>query len=294
MRPQPSCRLPSIPSSPPTRDKPGGRFAAPGETIVTIALALALGVVIGVLLGLLGGGGSILAVPALVYALGLGVELAIAISLIVIGVASAAGAVPKVRAGQVQWRLAGIFAAVGMPATLAGAAIGRHLSQPAIMLGFAVVMVIAGWRMLSDSADTGTACKVGEDGINWRRCAPRSILSGVAVGLLTGLFGVGGGFLIIPALVLMLGVEMPIAVGTSLLIIVANSAAGLISHLPGVSIDWTIAAAFVATAMVGSLIAGHFGTKLDTGRLQHWFAYLVFAVAAYVLVDTVFLHRSMA
>jgi uncharacterized membrane protein YfcA len=261
---------------------------------VTIALALALGVVIGVLLGLLGGGGSILAVPALVYALGLGVELAIAISLIVIGVASAAGAVPKVRAGQVQWRLAGIFAAVGMPATLAGAAIGRHLSQPAIMLGFAVVMVIAGWRMLSDSANTGTACKVGDDGINWRRCAPRSILSGVAVGLLTGLFGVGGGFLIIPALVLMLGVEMPIAVGTSLLIIVANSAAGLILHLSGVSIDWTIAAAFVATAMVGSLIAGHFGTKLDTGRLQHWFAYLVFAVAAYVLVDTVFLHRSMA
>ena len=108
MRPQPSCRLPSIPCSPPTRDKPGG------ETIVTIALALALGVVIGVLLGLLGGGGSILAVPALVYALGLGVELAIAISLLVIGVASAAGAVPKVRAGQVQWRLAGIFAAVGM------------------------------------------------------------------------------------------------------------------------------------------------------------------------------------
>ena len=191
------------------------------------------------LLGLLGGGGSILAVPALVYALGLGVELAIPISLIVIGVASAAGAVPKVLAGQVQWRLAGIFAAVGIPATLAGAAIGRHLSKPAIMPGFAVAMVIAGWRMLSDSAGTGTACKVGDDGINWRRCAPRSILSGVAVGLLTGLFGVGGGFLIIPALVLMLGVEMPIAVGTSLLIIVANSAAGLISHLPGVSIDWS-------------------------------------------------------
>ena len=158
MRPQPSCRLPSIPSSPPTRDKPGGRCAARG-TIVTIALALALGVAIGALLGLLGGGGSILAVPALGYALGWGVELAIPISLIVIGVASAAGAVPKVRAGQVQWRLAGSFAAVGIPATLAGAAIGRHLSQPAIMLGFAVVMVIAGGRMPSDSANTGTACK---------------------------------------------------------------------------------------------------------------------------------------
>ena len=123
MRPQPSCRLPSIPSSPPTRDKPGGRFAARG-TIVTIALALALGVVIGVLLGLLGGGGSILAVPALVYALGLGVELAIPISLIVIGVASARAQCRK----PVQARCNGgwpeIFAAVGIPATIVGAAIG--------------------------------------------------------------------------------------------------------------------------------------------------------------------------
>ena len=77
--------------------------------------------------------------------------------------------------------------------------------------------------MLLDTGDTGTACEVGDEGINWRRCAPRSIPAGFVVGLLTGLFGVGGGFLIIPALVLMLGVEMPIAVGTSLLIIAANS-----------------------------------------------------------------------
>ena len=95
---------------------------------------------------------------------------------------------------------------------------------------------------------------------------------------------------IIPALVLMLGVEMPVAVGTSLLIIIANSARPVvISHLSGASIDWAITAAFVGTAIVGSLIAGHFGTKVDTDRLQQWFAYLVFAVAAYVLVDTILL-----
>ena len=99
------------------------------------------------------------------------------------------------------------------------------------MLGFAVVMIVAGIRMLRDTGDTGTACKVGNEGINWRRCAPRSIPAGFGVGLLTGLFGVGGGFLIIPALVLMLGVEMPIAIGTSLLIITANSAAGVFAHL---------------------------------------------------------------
>jgi len=256
---------------------------------MNIGIALALGAVIGVMLGLLGGGGSILAVPALVYLLGLSIGQAIPTSLIVIGVASAFGAVPKVLAHQVQWRLAAIFAAAGIPATFLGTAIGRHLPQPVLLTGFALVMVVAGIRMLQDRGDTGTACRVGDAGINWRRCAPRSIPAGIFVGLLTGLFGVGGGFLIIPALVLMLGVEMPIAVGTSLLIIVANSAAGAISHLGVAAIDWPITVAFVGTAIVGSLIAGYFGTKLDTGRLQRWFAYLVFAVAAYVLVDTIFL-----
>lgn len=257
---------------------------------MTIGIALALGAVIGVLLGLLGGGGSILAVPALVYVLGLGIEQAIPTSLIVVGTASAVGALPKIRVGQVQWRLAAIFAAGGIPSTFLGTAIGRHLPQPTLLIGFAVVMVVAGIRMLQDKGDVGTACRVGDSGINWRRCAPRSIPAGILVGLLTGLFGVGGGFLIIPALVLMLGVEMPIAIGTSLLIIVANSAAGVLSHVSQGGINWSITGAFVGTAILGSLIAGHFGTKLDTRRLQRWFAYLVFAVAAYVLVDTIFFH----
>ena len=254
---------------------------------MSVALALALGALIGVLLGLLGGGGSILAVPALVYVLGLGIEQAIPMSLFVVGVASAVGALPKIRAGKVQWRLAAIFAAAGIPATYAGSAIGRHLSQPVLLCGFAIVMVLAGIRMLRASGNTGTACKVGDSGINWRRCAPRSIPAGLLVGLLTGLFGVGGGFLIIPALVLLLGVEMNIAIGTSLLIIVANSVAGIFSHLSGISIDWAMTASFVGTSIVGALIAGHFGTRLDTRRLQRWFAYLVFVVAAYVLIDTI-------
>lgn len=256
---------------------------------MTIGITLALGAVIGVLLGLLGGGGSILAVPALVYVLGIGVEQAIPTSLIVIGIASAVGALPKVLVHQVQWRLAGIFAMAGIPATIGGAAIGKHLPQPALLIGFAVVMVVAGIRMLQDSGNTGTACAVGDSGINWRRCAPRSVSAGLLVGLLTGLFGVGGGFLIIPALVLLLGVEMPIAIGTSLLIIVANSAAGVAAHLGGTGVDWKITVAFVGTAILGSLIAGHYGTRLDTDRLQRMFAYLVFAVAAYILLDTIFI-----
>ena len=187
---------------------------------MTVVITLVLGAVIGVLLGLLGAGGSILAVPALVYALGVGVEQAIPMSLIVVAVASAVGVLPRLRAGQVQWRLAAVFAVVGVPAALLGSAIGESLPQRVLLVGFAVLMIVAGIRMLTDSADAGTACTVGDGGVNWRRCAPRSIPAGFAVGLLTGLFGVGGGFVIIPALVLLLGVPMSIAIGTSLLIIV--------------------------------------------------------------------------
>ncbi|KUI30084.1 permease [Mycobacterium sp. IS-1496] len=256
---------------------------------MAVATGLGLGALIGVLLGLLGGGGSILAVPALVYGMGLGIEQAIPISLIVVAAASVVGVLPKVRAGQVQWRLAGIFAAAGVPATVVGSAISRHLPQSALLIGFAAVMVVAGTRMLTDQENTGTACEVRGGRVNWRRCAPRSIGAGLLVGLLTGLFGVGGGFLIIPALVVVLGVEMATAIGTSLLIITANSVAGVLSHLDAVTVDWTVTAVFVAAAMAASLVAGHLGTKIDTGRLQRWFAYLVFAVAAYVLVDTIFL-----
>ncbi len=255
---------------------------------MTVVLALLFGTLIGVLLGLLGGGGSILAVPALVYAVGLDMAQAIPVSLLVIGVASAVGALPKVRAGQVEWRLAAVFATAGIPTTFAGSAIGSHLPQWALLLGFAVVMVLAGIRMLRDAGSAGMACDTA-GGIDWRRCAPRSIPAGAVVGLLTGLFGVGGGFLIIPALVLMLGVEMPVAVGTSLLIIVANSAAGVVSHLHGLHINWAVAAAFAATATVASLIAGHLGARLNTDRLQRWFSVLVFAVATFVVVDTIWL-----
>jgi uncharacterized membrane protein YfcA len=213
---------------------------------------------------------------------------AIPVSLIVTGVASAVGAIPRIRANQVQWRLAAIFAGAGIPATFVGTAIGSRLPQSALLIGFAIVMVVAGFRMLSGTAAMGTACDVGDDGINWRRCAPRSIPAGFGVGLLTGLFGVGGGFLIIPALVITLGVWMPIAVGTSLLIIVANSTAGVISHLHGPPINWAVTAAFVGTATVCSLIAGHVGARVNHERLQRWFAFLVLAVAAFVLIDTIF------
>ena len=254
-----------------------------------MTLALILGVAVGILLGLLGGGGSILAVPILVYALGLPLSEAIPTSLLVIGVASATGAIPKMKARLIEWRLAAIFAVAGVIGTLVGTVAGKHLPDSVVMIGFAIVMIVAGTRMLRTTDDVGTACKAGNSGINWRRCAPRSIPTGFGVGVLTGLFGVGGGFLIIPALVLLLGIEMSIAVGTSLVVIVANSAAGLIAQADGLGGNWPLTAAFAAAAIAGSLAAGRFGTRFDTDRLRQWFAYLVFVVAGYVVFDTLIL-----
>lgn len=252
-------------------------------------LALALGLAVGVLLGLLGGGGSILAVPVLVYALGLPLSEAIPTSLLVIGVASATGAISGIRARMIEWRLAAVFAATGIVGTLVGSVLGAHLPESAVMIGFAAVMIVAGARMLRSSDDVGTACTTSNSGIDWRRCAPRSIPTGFGVGVLTGLFGVGGGFLIIPALVLLLGIEMSIAVGTSLVVIVANSAAGLIVQSDGLGGNWTLTAAFAGAAIVGSLVAGRWRARVDTDTLRRWFSYLVFVVAAYVLVDTLLL-----
>ncbi|WP_369028304.1 TSUP family transporter, partial [Nocardia farcinica] len=123
--------------------------------------------------------------------------------------------------------------------------------------------------------------------VNWRRCTSRAVPAGLGVGFLTGLFGVGGGFLIIPALVLLLGIEMSVAVGTSLVIVAANSGSGLIAYLGNLSLDWGLVAVFTVTAIGGSFVAGRYSKKVDTTRLQKWFAYLIFAVAAFVLAEVV-------
>ncbi|MDI9938866.1 sulfite exporter TauE/SafE family protein [Rhodococcus sp. IEGM 1351] len=253
---------------------------------MTVVLALTLGAVIGILLGLLGGGGSILAVPGLVYGLGIPLDQAVPMSLLVIGVASLFGAVPKIRAGQIQWRVMAVFAGTGVVAAFAGSAVNRLLPPAVTLGGFAVVMIASAIRMLSSTESVGTACRAdGASAIDWRRCTSRSVPAGLGVGFLTGLFGVGGGFLIIPALVLLLGVQMAVAVGTSLLIVAVNSGAGLIAYLGHLRLDWALVAVFTVTAVGGSLLAGRYGGHVDKARLQRWFAVLIFAVAGFVLIE---------
>ncbi len=248
----------------------------------TLLVVLALGLVIGALLGLLGGGGSILAVPALVYGVGLPLAEAVPTSLLVVGISSAAAVLPRMR--QVQWRLAGIFSATGAAAAFAGTAVNRLLDPSVVLLGFAAVMVAAALRMLRSSDDVGGSCALPGGGVSWRSCLPKAAASGIVVGFLKGLFGVGGGFLIVPALTLLLGLPMATAAATSLVVIVANSAAAFIAHLGDTTIDVTTAVAFTVAAIVGSVVAGRLASRLPGHRVRRWFAVLVLLVAAYVAV----------
>ncbi|CAN5359561.1 sulfite exporter TauE/SafE family protein [soil metagenome] len=243
--------------------------------------ALVLGVLVGALLGLVGGGGSILAVPALVYGVGMPLAEAIPSSLIVVGAASAVAALPRVRRG-VNWRLAGIIGGMGIATAYLGTMVNRLL-DPRILLGaFAVIMVVAGIRMFLPTHSSGGPCSLPGGGVKWSRCLPRALATGAVVGFLTGLLGVGGGFLIVPALTLVLGLPMSVTIGTSLVIIVINSIAGFTAHLGDVQIDWVVTGAFAATAMVASLIAARVGRRLPDIVLKRGFAVLVLLVAVYV------------
>lgn len=252
-----------------------------------MTVVAALGLVIGVLLGLLGGGGSILAVPALVYGAGEPLARAVPASLLVVGVSSATALLPRLRGGQIRWRIALVFGGAGMLAAFAGAAVNRTLPDDLVLVGFAATMVAAGLRMLRPADEAGGDCALPEGGINWRGCLPKSIGSGIVVGFLTGLFGVGGGFLVVPALVLMLGLPMTIAVSTSLVIVTLNSTAGFVAHAGSVELDWPLLAAFAGAAVTGSLVAGRFADRVNPQRLQRAFAWLVLAVALLVVVQTI-------
>jgi hypothetical protein len=140
--------------------------------------------------------------------------------------------------------------------------------------------------MLQDKGQVGGSCALPGGGVNWRSCLPKAAAAGIVVGFLTGLFGVGGGFLIIPALVLLLNLPMATAIATSLVIIVLNSAAGFVAHLGDTTIDVGIAATFTIAAIAGSLTAGRLASRLPAARLRRWFAYLVIGVATYVITQT--------
>ena len=255
-----------------------------------------LGFLIGLSLGALGGGGSILAVPVLVYAAGQDAKAATATSLLLVGAAALVGMGAHWRAGRVRVDIGVMFGVAGIGGSLAGSALNHHLDPDVLLLGFAGLVGVAAWRMLTGCptcTNVGDARELSERAgttliVTRRRIDRRTVLTvlvaGTAVGFLTGLFGVGGGFVIVPALALGLKLPMPQAIGTSLLVIAINSGVALTTRVATTSIDWHITLPFTIAAVAGVLSGGKVANRLDPTRSLRWFAGLLVAVAAYTAI----------
>ncbi|MEH0845633.1 sulfite exporter TauE/SafE family protein [Micromonospora sp. CPCC 205711] len=243
----------------------------------TLALTIGLAVLIGVSLGLLGGGGSILAVPLLVYVADLPAKEAIATSLLVVGATSAVGVIPHARAHRVRWRTGLIFGFAGMTGAYAGGRLAEFIPAGYLLTGFAVMMLATAVAMIR-----GRRSAEGKP-VPHELPVLRVIIDGVVVGLVTGLVGAGGGFLVVPALALLGGLPMPVAVGTSLVVIAMKSFAGLAGYLSSVSINWGLAAAVTAAAIIGSFAGGRLAGRIPADILRKSFGWFVVVMGVFVL-----------
>ena len=248
-------------------------------------------VAIGISLGLLGGGGSVLALPVLVYVMGVAPRSAIAMTLVIVGTVSLLGSIPHARRGNLNFKIAAIFGS----ATMVGAYLGARIATlPMITSGmqmilFGLTMLIAAVLMIYRSYQAKS--EVSDDKLieaNYvkpacKYCWLWLMTEGVAVGGLTGLVGVGGGFAIVPALVLLGNVPMKQAIGTSLLIIAANSVSGFLGYMGHVSLDWNLTVSFTFLAGCGTVIGAYLAQFVSAQQLQKGFGYFLLAVATFVL-----------
>lgn len=246
-----------------------------------IALTIGLAVFVGVALGLLGGGGSILTVPLLAYVAGMDAKQAIATSLLVVGVTSAIGAISHARAGRVQWRTGLIFGAAGMAGAYGGGLLAQFIPGTFLLIGFAVMMIATAIAMLR-----GRKAIDVTDGTH-RIPIVKIIAEGLVVGLVTGLVGAGGGFLVVPALALLGGLPMPIAVGTSLVVIAMKSFAGLGGYLSSVQIDWGVALGVTAAAVIGALVGARLTAMVNPDALRKAFGWFVLAMSSVILAQEI-------
>lgn len=238
-----------------------------------MVIVLLLSILVGLSLGLLGGGGSILTLPILLYAADMPGKEAIASSLVVVSLTSAFGAIQHARKGQVRLRVGLHFAAAAMVGAFVGGRVAGLLPTDALLVGFVAVMIVAGLLMLRPRPEAPE--DTPKPGV-------KLALVGVAVGLMTGLVGAGGGFVVVPALALLGGVPMRAAIGTSLMVIALQSGAGMLGHLQHVQLDWSLVGMVTASALVGSVIGSKLAHRLSVLSLRRGFALFVLAMAFYM------------
>ena len=212
---------------------------------------------------------------------GLEAKQAIAMSLLVVGITSVVGAASHARAGRVQWRTGALFGAAGMVGAFGGGLLSRIIPGTVLLIAFAVLMAVTAVAMLRGRRE----CTDSAAAENIR--VGKAIVVGLAVGLVTGMLGAGGGFLVVPALALLGGLPMPVAVGTSLVVIAMNSFAGLAGHLTSVAIDWRLAAMVVSAAVAGGLLGARLTTRVNPDTLRAGFGWFVLIMSSVILAEEV-------
>lgn len=272
-------------------------------------IAIALGLLVGLSLGALGGGGSTLAVPILVFVAGLQAQDATTASLLVVGVASAFGVVGHHRAGNVRLGAGIAFGAAGIVGARIGTLVNRSVDEQVLLLAFSALIVFVAARMFRSAngprgqgsvdpvlIDVGGAsgAVATRERVTQHVALDVSVASiaklaaaATAVGLLTGMFGVGGGFAVVPALTLLLGFPTRVAIGTSLVVIVINAGMALAMRAGDLGFDWGIVVPFLLTVSVGVIVGSRVASRIDADRLTRAFALMLFAVAAYTAISTV-------
>jgi uncharacterized membrane protein YfcA len=261
---------------------------------VRALLASPLGLLIGISLGALGGGGSILAVPALVYAAGQSPKHATTTSLVLVGLTALIGIAPHWRAGRVRFVAGTIFGLAGIGGSLVGSHWNAAVDPNVLLLAFAGLMFVAAYGMWRRTRQTPVPAgrSVGAAAatvvVPAKRTDPNMVLkvviAGSLVGFLTGFFGVGGGFVIVPGLVLALGFTMPEAIGTSLLVIAINSVVALSTRLQAGSIEWGTVIPFTVASLIGVVVGSRLASTRDSSSLQRWFVALLVIVAGYTAI----------
>jgi uncharacterized membrane protein YfcA len=259
------------------------RLAGAEDKRLSALLVLPFGLAIGLALGLVGGGGSVLAVPVLVYVLGEPVKDATTASLLIVGATALLGALAYARTGHVRIRLGLAFGAAGAAGALAGTALNRAVSGRSILAAFALLLVVSAAAMLRTQRETRRPEVAARGRALWTRILP----AGVGSGVLTGFFGVGGGFVILPALTLLLALPLAAAVGTSLLVISVTSASALAAHLSSGHLDWLVASSFAASASLAAVAASQLRQRFSSRRLTQLFAALVACVALLLIGENV-------
>ena len=249
-------------------------------------LGLALALVVGLSMGVLGAGGSIITIPIFVYIIGFEVKSSIAMSLAIVGATSLVGAIQHWRIRNVNLRIAVMFAPTAMVGTYLGARLAVFFSAGAQLGLFGTVLLAASFSMLRDTGRTG-----GVGG--WHMTLSVGtvaliILEALAVGVLTGLVGVGGGFLIVPVLVLLGGLPMKQAIGTSLLIITLKSFAGFVGYLGQVEVQWAFMAGFTGIAIAGIWIGTHLVQLVSQPALKRGFGVFILVMGAWILYQSIF------